>query len=94
MPIVPTADDTPISNAASSELTPTAIAAQNRTRSCHTPLSADPATGLAPIQPHRAASRIVPINAFPSRCCDDHPESTLRPMSECATVWPLGGRRR
>src|SRR5215211_7498034 len=44
----PTADDTPISSAASSELTPRAIAAQNRTRSCRHATVGRPGDGICP----------------------------------------------
>src|SRR5215217_5105194 len=60
----PTADDTPISSAASSELAPCAIAAQNWTRSCRQATVGRPGDGICPRYncTARCRSRIVPIN--------------------------------
>src|SRR5215217_2610276 len=61
---VPTAGDTPISNAASSERAPCAIAAQNWTRSCRQATVGRPGDGICPRYncTARCRSRIVPIN--------------------------------
>src|SRR5215218_1993381 len=60
----PTADDTPISSAASSELAPCAIAAQNWTRSCRQATVGRPGDGICPRYSctARCRSRIVAIN--------------------------------
>src|SRR5829696_10129198 len=60
----PTADDTPISSAASSELAPRAIATQNWSRSCRQATVGRPGDGICPRYncTARCRSRIVPIN--------------------------------
>src|SRR5829696_3657931 len=60
----PTADDTPISSAASSELAPRAIATQNWSRSCRHATVGRPGDGICPRYncTARCRSRIVPIN--------------------------------
>src|SRR4029453_19138700 len=76
----PTAGDTPISSAASSELAPCAIAAQNWTRSCRQATVGRPGEGICPRYSctARCRSRIVAINTSIDKVLPRPAESTLR----------------
>jgi transposase InsO family protein len=74
----PTADDTPISSAASSERAPCAIAAQNWTRSCRQATVGRPGDGICPRYSctTRCRSRIVAINTSIDKVLRRPAEST------------------
>jgi len=74
----PTADDTPISSAASSELAPCPIAAQNWTRSCRQATVGRPGDGICPRYSctARCRSRIVAINTSIDKVLPRPAEST------------------
>src|SRR5215217_3539518 len=78
----PTANDTPISNAASSELAPCAIAAQNWTRSCRHATVGRPGEGICPRYSctARCRSRTVAINTSIDKVLRRPVESALRPL--------------
>src|SRR5215204_2901472 len=84
----PTADDTPISSAASSELAPCAIAAQNWTRSCRQATVGRPGDGICPRYSctARCRSRIVVINTSIDKVLRRPAESTQYTSGDYATL--------